>query len=61
MTSFIQYLKDVRTELSHVSWPTQRQAVVFTLLVILLSVITALFLGVFDYIFTELLKYFVGQ
>lgn len=61
MTAFIQYLKDVRSELSHVSWPTQRQAVVFSLLVILISAVTAIFLGVFDYAFTTLLDVFVGS
>lgn len=59
MSSLIQYLKDVRVELSHVSWPTQKQAVVFTLLVILISVGTSLFLGFFDFVFVQILKRFV--
>lgn len=50
--SFIQYLKDTRGELHHVAWPTRVQTVIFTILVIVVSVLTALYLGFFDYIFT---------
>lgn len=46
------YLKDVRAEMKHVSWPTRRQAVVYTLVVIAVSLVTALYLGLLDYFFT---------
>lgn len=59
MTAFIQYLKDVRVELSHVSWPTQKQAVVYTMLVVVISVLTSLFLGFFDFVFVNVLEKFV--
>lgn len=48
---FIQYLKDTRTELNHVAWPTQRQTIVFTILVAAISLGVAAYLGAFDYIF----------
>lgn len=50
--SFIQYLKDTRGELHHVAWPTRVQTIVFTILVIAISILTSLYLGLFDYIFT---------
>jgi len=53
---FIQYLKDTKGELKHVSWPTKKQVVYSTILVISLSLFTAFFLGAFDTIFTKLLK-----
>lgn len=56
MKRFIQYLKDTRGELTHVSWPTQKQTVVFTVLVIAISATIALYLGAFDYIFSALLN-----
>lgn len=59
LSRFIEYLRDVRVELTHVSWPTQKQAVVFTLLVVLVSAITAAFLGLFDYVFVEGLQLFI--
>lgn len=51
-----QYIKETRAELKHVSWPTRKQAVVFTVVVIVISLITAVYLGAFDYVFTTLLK-----
>lgn len=57
--SFIQYLRDTKGELTHVSWPTRKQAVAFTILVIILSVLTAIYLGAFDTLFTTLIKNFI--
>jgi preprotein translocase SecE subunit len=50
---FIQYVKDTRNELRHVAWPTRTQTTVFTAFVMALSVVVALYLGVFDYVFTQ--------
>lgn len=55
MSRFINYLKDTKAELSHVSWPTQRQSVIYTLLVVLVSILVAAYVGVFDYLFTLVL------
>ncbi|MBI2086821.1 MAG: preprotein translocase subunit SecE [Candidatus Zambryskibacteria bacterium] len=59
MHRFINYLKDTRGELTHVSWPTQKQAIVFTAVVIIISILTAVFLGFFDYIFSLILQKFI--
>ncbi|MBI4088309.1 preprotein translocase subunit SecE [Candidatus Kaiserbacteria bacterium] len=53
MSGFGQYLKDTRGELRHVAWPTQTQTIVYTVLVALISVGVALYLGLFDFIFTS--------
>jgi len=50
------YIKDTRGELKHVSWPTRAQAIFFTALVIVISLVTAAYLGVFDFIFGKLLQ-----
>lgn len=55
----INYIKDVRAELKHVSWPTRRQALAFTALVIAISIVVSYFLGFFDFIFTKILDIFV--
>lgn len=52
MNAFIQYLRDVRSELTHVSWPTTTQAVGFTGLVILIVILVAIILGAADAVFT---------
>lgn len=51
--SFFQYLKDTRGELRHVAWPTRTQTMIYTILVVALSIFVALYLGFFDYVFTN--------
>jgi len=53
------YLKETKTELSHVNWPTRRQSVIFSLIVIIISVLVAFFLGLFDFIFSKVLNLFI--
>ncbi len=38
--------------MKHVNWPTKSQAVNYTLLVVVLSVVTALILALADYVFS---------
>lgn len=52
----LNYFKDVRAEMRHVSWPTRRQAVVYTLVVAAVSLITAVYLGLLDYVFTLVIQ-----
>jgi preprotein translocase subunit SecE len=49
----VDYIKETRSEFKHVSWPTRRQALVFTVVVIVISLFTAIFLGFFDFIFSR--------
>lgn len=51
----IEYIKETRGELKHVSWPTRKQAIMYTVTIIIVSVVTAVFLGFFDYFFSLLL------
>lgn len=52
----ITFLKEVRAELTKVDWPTRQQTTRLTLIVIGISVATALILGGFDFIFTKLME-----
>jgi len=54
--SFVTYLKEVKGELKHVSWPTRKQTIIFTIIVVVLSIVTATLLGVFDTIFGFILE-----
>lgn len=51
----IEYIKDTRGEMKHVSWPTKKQAVLYTVLVVVVSIGVALFLGLADFSFSNLL------
>lgn len=57
MNSLLNYLRSTRGELKHVSWPTQRQTVTYTLLVVLISVFTGVYLGVLDFALTKILSF----
>ncbi|MEY2664767.1 MAG: hypothetical protein RIT04_575 [Candidatus Parcubacteria bacterium] len=50
-----EYIKETRAEMTHVTWPTRKQAIAYSSLVVIISVGIAYFLGVFDYIFSKLL------
>lgn len=56
----VDYLKETQGELRHVAWPTRTQTIVYTILVALISVGVALYLGLFDYIFTTGLTHLIG-
>ena len=57
----IEYIKDVKTELGHVNWPTTNHTVAFTMVVIGISVLVAVYLGFFDFLFTRLLAFLIGN
>ncbi len=54
--SMFNYFKDVRAEMRHVSWPTRRQAIVYTVVVIAVSLVTAVYLGLLDYFFSFIIQ-----
>jgi preprotein translocase subunit SecE len=54
-----QFMAEVVTELSRVSWPTQKETRAATMLVVIMVVIAGLFLGLLDYLWTVLLKWVI--
>ena len=54
-----EYIKDTKAEMAHVTWPSRKQAISYSIVVVLVSIGTALLLGLFDYIFSRLLTLFV--
>jgi len=59
MNKIITFVKEARIELKKVNWPTKKQTINYTLLVIGVSVAVSIFLGSLDYLFGYLLKVFV--
>ncbi|MBU3957190.1 preprotein translocase subunit SecE [Patescibacteria group bacterium] len=55
------FLKEVRTELSKVSWPSRAQATRLSLIVIAATVVAAIFLGTFDLFFTKLTELVISR
>jgi len=53
------FFNESAIELRHVNWPTRREAVRLTAIVIGISLGLAVFLGAFDYLFSYILKTYV--
>jgi len=56
MGKLIAFLKDVKLELSRVNWPTREQTVQYSLVVIGVSLVFALYLGGLDALFSLILN-----
>ncbi len=52
----IQFLKETKTEMKYVTWPTRRRSIIYTIAIILFSAGLGYTLYGFDIIFNELLK-----
>jgi preprotein translocase subunit SecE len=58
--AIVGFIRDVRSELRKVAWPTSRETVNLTVVVLALSVAMGMFLGGTDYIFQTLFKFLLG-
>lgn len=56
MTTPVVFLKEVRTELDKVVWPTREQLVRLTALVVVISLAVGLFIGAIDFIFFKVME-----
>jgi preprotein translocase subunit SecE len=56
MNKTIEYIKEVIAESKHVTWPTRKQTIFFTVAVLAISVIVAYYLGLLDFLFGQGLK-----
>jgi len=54
--NIITFLKEVRLEMKKINWPTRQETLRYTLIVIGMSVVVAIFLGGLDVIFRRLLE-----
>lgn len=43
-----QYLKETKAEVAHIKWPTQKETLIHTVLVIVISVLVGVFLSGLD-------------
>ena len=54
-----QFVSEVVVELSRVTWPTQKETSAATILVVIMVLISGLFLGFLDYLWTVILKWII--
>ncbi len=55
----LTFLNEVRMEMKKINWPTKKQTIRYTLIVIGVSVAVATFLGGLDFIFNILITKFI--
>lgn len=59
MRAAINYLSEVRMELSKVTWPKKEEVIKLTLIVFSISAIVAAYVGGLDFLFTKSLEFAV--
>lgn len=59
MKKIFDFIIEAKAELLKVNWPTKKQTLNYTLIIIAVSVVISLFLGSLDYLFGGILKNFI--
>lgn len=54
------FIKEVRTEIQKVTWPTRNETITLTIIVIVMSLLVGIYLGGLDYLFTEMLRFLIS-
>lgn len=54
--SIISYIKEVKAETKNIKWPTKKQVINYTIIVIVLSILLAAYVGALDALFAKLLS-----
>ena len=57
----VVFLREVRAELVKVNWPSQQELVGSTSVVIVLSIVLAIFIGLVDFLLSGLLSFLLGS
>ena len=59
MSKITAFLQESKQELNRVEWPTREETTKLTIVVILISLGVAAYLGALDYVFTKALELFI--
>jgi len=56
----VNYIKESKEEIKKVIWPSKKEAMTYTLLVISVSLVLAGFLGLLDFILTKIFQLIIA-
>jgi preprotein translocase subunit SecE len=56
----IQFIKEAKIELKKVTWPTPKQTLASTAVVIIIVFIVSIYLGIVDFVLAKLVKFVLG-
>ncbi len=59
MDKIKQFLKEVRQEVKKVTWPTKGETIRYSLMVVIASLMVAVYLGGLDYVVASVLERFI--
>jgi preprotein translocase subunit SecE len=59
-TNPFEFIQQVRTEVSKVTWPTRRETVITTVMVLIMSVLAAIFFLGVDWVLGQLVQLVLG-
>jgi len=54
--NIIPFLKEVRLEVKKINWPSRKETLRYTFIVVAVSALAAAFLGGLDYVFSQLVN-----
>jgi preprotein translocase subunit SecE len=60
LTRVRNYVTSVRTEVGRVSWPSRKEVVSLTVLIILLAIVLGIYLGLADVVLQQILRLLLG-
>ena len=60
MQKIIQFIKEAKIELKKVTWPTPKQTLASTSVVIIIVFIVSIYLGIVDFVLAKLVKFVLG-
>jgi len=55
----VTFLKEVRLETKKVNWPSRKETIKYTLIIVGVSLVVGAFLGGLDFIFTTIINKFI--
>ncbi len=56
-----EYVQSVRAEVGRVSWPSRKEVLGFTLLVILMTVVLGVYLGLADWVLQQIVRLLLAK
>jgi preprotein translocase subunit SecE len=59
-TNPFEFIQQVRTEVSKVTWPTRKETVITTIMVLIMSIVAALFFLAGDWVISHLVTFILG-
>jgi preprotein translocase subunit SecE len=60
MNRAMQFLSQAKAELKKVTWPTRKQTLASTAVVLAIVIVMAIYLGIIDFVLAKLVKFILG-